>query len=164
MPVLIDGNNLLFAARSAGTPDKPPGRSALCALLGRWARRRAEAVHVVFDGPPPAPGLASQIADPALTVTYSGAGVSADDVIAHLLVTDSAARRLLVVSSDRAVAKAARARRARPIDAGAFWNAVCADLSRPVRPRLEPPEKRRGLEPDRVDEWMREMGFGETSD
>lgn len=164
MPVLIDGNNLLFAARSAGTPDKPPGRTALCATLGRWARRRAEAVHVVFDGPPPAPGLASQIADPALIVTYSGAGVSADDVIARLLATDSAARRLLVVSSDRAVAKAARARRARAVDARVFWEAVEADLARPPRTRLEPPEKRRGLDPDRVDEWMREMGFGETPD
>lgn len=162
MPVLIDGNNLLFAARELENPDQPPGRARLCAVLGRWAERRAERVHVVFDGPPPSGGLAEQIGHSALIVSYSGRR-TADAVLMQLLETDSAARRLTVVSSDRAVAKAAKRRRAKPVRSQVFWAAVQRDLARPEREPLEPPEKTEGLPPGDEDEWLRELGLDDQT-
>jgi predicted RNA-binding protein with PIN domain len=158
MPVLIDGNNLLFAALE-NDPERPPSRSTLCRLLGQWARRTGEQVAVIFDGPEPTEALAGQISDPDVAVTYS-AGPSADDVLARTLDAHSAARRLIVVSSDREVARAARRRKARSVRSDVFWAVVQRDLAR-ERPRpLEPPEKRRGLKPDDAEHWLRELGLG----
>lgn len=159
MPVLVDGNNLIFAARQVDPTDLLIGRSMLCAKLGDWARRRRERVHVVFDGPEPEASLAEQLGDPDITVTYSGRGVSADRRIHELIAADSAARRLVVVSSDREVMAAARRRDARPMRADDFWRIVVADLSRPEPRPLEPPEKRTGLAPDQTDEWLRDFGL-----
>jgi predicted RNA-binding protein with PIN domain len=137
MPVLIDGNNLMFAAQDTGDPDHVIGRSGLCDALGEWARRSRERVHVVFDGPAPSAALAQQIAHAAIRVSYSGAGVTADDVIEEILDSDSAARRLLVVSSDRAIRAAARRRRARDMRSDEFWALVLRDLARKPRESVE---------------------------
>ncbi|MGD8450713.1 MAG: NYN domain-containing protein [Phycisphaerae bacterium] len=158
MPVLIDGNNLLYAARDARMSGPLPGRSILCNLVGEWARRRGQRVHVVFDGPEPDRGLAKQIGNSAIQVTYSGRR-TADAELIDLLDEDSAARRLLVVSSDREIARAAGRHRARSIRSDEFWALLEQDLSRPLPRRVEPEEKRQGLSPGATDEWMREFGF-----
>ncbi len=135
------------------------GRSMLCDTLGSWARRFREDVHIVFDGPEPDAQRARQIGHPDLRVTFSGAGVPADTVIQAVLESDSAARRLIVVSSDRAVARAARRRRARSATVDEFWSRVQRDLSRPPRNAPEPTEKRDGLSPGATREWLEEFGF-----
>lgn len=159
MPVVIDGNNLLHAARSAETSSLLIGRSMLCDAIGRWAQRRNERVHVVFDGPAPPRPLAGQIGHPAIEVTYSGAGVSADSVLTEILQADSAARRLVVVSSDREIVRAARRRRARSIGAEEFWRTVQRDLSRQPPVKVEPDEKESGLGPEGVQRWLDEFGL-----
>jgi uncharacterized protein len=161
LPVVIDGNNLQHAAQSAEALSLLIGRAMLCDRLGRWAKLRRERVHVVFDGPAPAAPLAQQIANPQIRVSYSGAGVSADSVVIELIATDSAASRLLVVSSDHAIQQAAKRRRARPIRSAEFWAAVNRDLAQPVPRPTEPEEKERGLGPTEAEQWMREFGFHE---
>ena len=160
MPVLIDGNNLLYAARDAD-PERPPSRSTLCLRLGQWARRTGETVAVIFDGPAPSPGLARQIGDPNVRVGFSGAGVSADAVLLHAIGVDSAAKRLLVVSSDQEIVRAARRRRAKTIGSRDFWSGVLREIARPQERPLEPREKRRGLQPTDVQEWLRELDLGD---
>lgn len=160
MPVIVDGNNLLYAARAAEDSGPLVGRSMLCDAVGAWARRRGERVHVIFDGPAPAPDLAEQIGNADIQVSYSG-GSSADAAMIEILEADSAARRLLVVSSDREIARAAKRRRARSIRAEEFWALLKQDLSRPLPRRPEPAEKREGLDPEATAEWMREFGFDE---
>ena len=164
MPVVIDGNNLLFAAQDTGDPDHVMGRSGLCDALGEWARRCKKRVHVVFDGPPPPAALAQQIGHPDIRVSYSGAGVSADDVIIGILESDSAARRLLVVSTDRAIRRAAVRRRAQDVRSDEFWGLVRRDLQREPRERVEPPEKHAGLEPDQTEEWLKRFDFNNDDD
>jgi predicted RNA-binding protein with PIN domain len=161
VPVLIDGNNLLYAARDAEPTDLLIGRSLLCDRLGAWSRRRREPVHVVFDGPEPATPLASQIGHPDIQVTYSGAGISADAVVIELLERDSAPRRLVVVSTDREIARAAKRRRAQPTRAEAFWRAVLRDLARPAASPTEPLEKHDGLTEEATDAWLAEFGLAE---
>jgi len=158
MPYLVDGNNVLFAARD-DDPERPPGRQKLCETLGRWAERYRHRLRVVFDGPAPAGPLAEQIAHAAIDVEFSGAGVSADDVIRARIAEDTAPRRLVVVSSDREVARAARRREARALGSAEFWARVVDELDRPPpAPRL-PREKTEGLLEGERDEWLREMGF-----
>ncbi|HMQ14637.1 MAG TPA: NYN domain-containing protein, partial [Phycisphaerae bacterium] len=111
---------------------------------------------IVFDGRPPREPAPFA---PSLSVIYSGAGVSADSVLIGLVQRDSAPRRLIVVSTDREIAAAARRRRARAVRSDAFWRHVLHDLTRPVRRSVEPREKRTGLPPDQVDAWLRELGF-----
>ena len=157
MPVLIDGNNLLYAALESA-PERPPSRSTLCRLLGQWARRTGEKVAVIFDGPKPTQALAGQISDPDVAVEYSG-GLSADDVLARTIDADSAARRLIVVSTDREVARSARRRRARSVRSDTFWAALQRDLARERPGPLEPREKRRGLSAEDTERWVRELGL-----
>ncbi len=159
MPFLIDGNNLLFAARDVEDPDRLVGRAMLCERLGLWARRGKQRVHVIFDGPAPAEPLAQQIAGSDIRVTYSGHGVSADAALIRTLEEDSAARRLFVVSTDREIAAAARRRRATPIRSDVFWKQVRRDLARPESQPLEPPEKLFGLTPEQAADWARELGL-----
>lgn len=161
MPVIIDGNNLLHAAREAEALSLLIGRSMLCDTIGRWALRRDERVHVVFDGPAPNAALAKQIGNPAINVTYSGAGVSADAVVVDLVENDSAARRLLVVSSDRAIIRVAKRRRARPVRSEEFWRMLKRDLARSaVSYNREPEEKAGGLGPEVTEQWLDEFGLG----
>lgn len=157
MPVLIDGNNLLFAARDAD-PEKPVGRARLCELLGQWSRRVREQTTVIFDGPTPRGELASQIAGREIEVGYSESE-KADLLIIARIQSNSAARRLVVVSTDREIARAAKRRRASPMRSDEFWELLQADLARPLHAPLEPIEKRRGLSKGQADEWLRELGF-----
>lgn len=161
MPVLIDGNNLLYAARAAEALTLLMGRSMLCDALGKWAQRRTETVHVVFDGPPPTAALGVQIGHPSIQVTYSGHGVSADAVLTRLLQADSAARRLTVVSTDHGVARVARRRKARTVRSEDFWAMVKRDLARPPVRRTEPEEKEAGLSPEATQQWLGEFGLDE---
>jgi len=159
MPVLIDGNNLLHAAQE-DTPERPPGRSTLCDLLGLWAERTGESVRVIFDGPAPTAARAQQIGHAAIEVAFSGAGVKADDVLIGLLDADSAPRRLRVVSSDREIIRAARRRQARPARSGEFWMELRRALERPPpAPRTLPKAKHQGLAPGETDDWLRAFGM-----
>jgi predicted RNA-binding protein with PIN domain len=131
----------------------------LCDTVGQWAQRRSARVHIVFDGPAPHAALAKQIGHPAIQVSYSGAGVSADAVMSEMIETDSAARRLIVVSSDRAIIRVAKRRRARPLRSEDFWKLLKRDLARPARRRVEPEEKEAGLGPGASQQWLDEFGL-----
>ena len=116
----------------------------------------------MFDGPAPTPERARQIGGPHVEVSYGG-GRTADDRLIEILETDSAARRLLVVSSDREIRRAARRRRARAIDSDSFWASVQQDLARPpAAPAREPREKERGLDENAGADWLREFGLDEV--
>lgn len=164
MPVLIDGNNLIYATRDLEDPDRPIGRLMLAHLLGDWAAKTGQAVQIVYDGPVPDFAQRQQYEHPSLTVAFSGKGVTADEVIADLVSETSAPRHLTVVSSDREVQGCARRRRAQIANSAEFWKRVKADLARPEPTPLEPDEKSEGLEDQQVDEWMRLFGFDAEND
>lgn len=158
MPVIIDGYNLLHAARRCDE-DGDLGRGQLCQLLGRWGRVARQEVLVVFDGAAPPEPLGRQLHGVGIEVIYSGPGRSADDLVVERIDASSAPRRLMVVSSDRQVRRAARRRRCGQVGSADFFEQVLRVLARGRRSEPEPPEKRAGPAPEEVDEWLRRFGY-----
>ncbi|MFB3890527.1 MAG: NYN domain-containing protein [Phycisphaerae bacterium] len=153
MPLLIDGNNLMFALRKAGVD---AGRATVCNLLANLAGG-GQRVCVVFDGRPASGPLAEQIDEPSVEVVYSGGRV-ADDLLIERIKADTAPRRLVVVSTDHQVRQAARHRRCQSIRSEDFVGPLLeASQPRPPKKQGEPSEKFRGLSEEEASQWLREF-------
>jgi uncharacterized protein len=164
MPTLIDGYNLLHATGIVGRGVGPGGlersRMALVGFLAASlpADERTRTT-VVFDAHDAPPGLPRVVRHQDITVQYAAKHESADALIEELIRADSAPRRLVVVSSDHAVQRAARRRRAKSVDSDVWY----AELIRLRRERTEavPDAPERPpvplLEED-VNYWIRQFG------
>ncbi len=95
-----------------------------------------------------------------ITVIYAGPGRDADSLIERLIERADGPRELIVVSSDRRIAKAARKRKAKALDSPSFMLQVLADAERaratPKRPGAAHPG---APSPAEVAEWMRFFGL-----
>jgi predicted RNA-binding protein with PIN domain len=160
MVYLIDGNNLLYAAHTH-LPGPAIGRQRLCEILADWARQTAADLTVVFDGPPPRPGVIQQMQAPNLTVVFSGPR-SADEVIEELIERAPAPAAMYVITGDRAIQSAARRRRCRCLTSADFARGLASPppstLSENLPP-APPPEKPGALLPEETDEWLRRFDF-----
>ena len=156
MPYLIDGNNLIHALMEVGPEVR---RVGLCEVLAE-ALPAGEDVTVVFDGPHPEGGLPGELAE-RLEAIFTP-GHPADETICARIASDSAPRRLIVVSSDREIRRAATRRRCQSVTSEDFSRELCRLLRRASQTsaeRPEPPEKRSGLDEGQTDDWMRVFGL-----
>lgn len=155
MECLIDGNNLLYAAHAYGPGGAPIGREWLCELLGRWARRTATSVVMVFDGPAPHEGLQGQMRATGIDVRFS-APRSADEVIEDHIAEAVRPGDLRIVTSDHAIQHAARARRCACVDSEVFAEELFArEASPPPHPPPQIPEKPAPPSQPETDAWLR---------
>jgi predicted RNA-binding protein with PIN domain len=168
MPILIDGYNLLHATGIAGRGRGAGGlEQSRLALLNFLAASidPASLTHttVVFDAKAAPPGLPRAVNHHGMTVRYAEKYETADDLIIELIGADHAPRRLVVVSSDHQIQRAARRRKAQAVDSD-VWYAEIIQLRReraesagdkPARPAVPL------LEED-VNYWIRQFG-GETA-
>lgn len=126
MVLIIDGYNLMHASGIFGRGQGPGGfeRSRL-ALLNFVAESvdppDLANTTVVFDARQAPPGLPRRLVHRDMTVMFAAGYESADELIEELVRAASAPRRLLVVSSDHRVQRAARRRRARWIDSDQWY-------------------------------------------
>jgi predicted RNA-binding protein with PIN domain len=164
MPLLIDGYNLLNATGIVGSRAGPPslGRSRL-ALLNFLAAsidpHDIPHTTVVFDAHDAPPGLPRVVQHGGIVVRFAAKYETADELIAELIRADSAPRRLVVVSSDHEIQRAARRRRAKAVDSDAWY----ADLIRVRRERAEtaddaPARPAVRLLQEDVSYWLRQFG------
>lgn len=136
--ILVDGNNLLHAARDRGFFPLV-GRETLVRIIAHWAKQSGTTVTIVFDGPSPASGLARQMAVAGVEVRYS-APLTADDVIVEAVARASRPRELGVVTADRAIRVEASRRKCQCLDTMDFLQQLDeAWRQRPPRPRSDPP-------------------------
>lgn len=163
MAVLIDGNNLLHAA-GAGELEIRASRLGLCHVIGEWAKKRKQRVRIVFDGPSPRDAVLQQMVRTGVEVTFSGAGVSADVVLAELIRTESAPKRLTVVSSDREVQRPARRRKCSVESSDAFARNVAAELRRPASRDESRPEKPTGVSEAELKLWLEAFAVDRESE
>ncbi len=149
----------MYALRKLGVP---AGRQIVCRLLGDFAERTRLESAVVFDGHPPRGALARQVGDSRVAVHY-GHGAEADAVLVELIDAHTAPRRLTVVSTDRAIRKAARRRRCQSVRAEDF----AETLLNPPPPRpvvREPRAKRAGLNAGQIEQWIEYFGLDGGAD
>jgi len=184
MLYLIDGYNLLFsgAGRTPRDPkDLEAAREELARLLARFhAGRRGRSV-VVFDCRKPffLFGLPRRQRRGDVELRFAGEDATADDVLCDLIREARDTQGTTVVTSDREILDAARARDIRTTGSRAFWTELTGEArgtaeERPrggaaprrgggTTPEDLPPEhpgKRSGISDGEVDYWMREFGIG----
>lgn len=111
--LLVDGYNVT----KLGWPELPlrEQRARLLAGLAMLAAQIRSEITCVFDGA----DLGGRVPVPAargVRVLFSPAGVTADELLDELVQAEPAGRRLVVVSSDREVADAARREGAESLD------------------------------------------------
>ncbi len=129
MPVIIDGHNLLRSIQKAFEDFESITAVRLCQIVGRFLKLMGEKGEIVFDGTGPRDKSGfDNISN--LEVFFAGIGMDADTVIEDKIKASTAPRRLTVVSSDRRLRKAARARKAISVKSELFWNSVQKQLSR----------------------------------
>jgi uncharacterized protein len=168
MSLLIDGYNLVYVAgivgRGVGPGTLQRSRLALLNFLAE-SLDPAELTHttVVFDSHDAPWGLPRQVEYHGITVRFATHYEEADDLIEELIRADSAPRRLVVVSSDHRLQRAARRRRANAVDSDVWY----AELVRARRERQEaspqaPAQPAVPLLEEDVNYWLRQFG-GESA-
>jgi predicted RNA-binding protein with PIN domain len=157
MPVIIDGHNLLHSIQQTGEDSEPISRIKLCRILNGYLKLIDENGEIVFDGTGPRDKSGfDNISN--LEVFFAGLGSDADTVIEDKIKANTAPRRLTVVSSDRRLRDAARARKATSVKSDVFWNHLRRQLSRKETFK-EPTAKRRGLSESETKQWLEFFGL-----
>jgi predicted RNA-binding protein with PIN domain len=168
MSLVIDGYNLMYVAgilgRGTGPGSLQRSRLALLNFLAESIEpRELPRTTVVFDAREAPRGLPRSVQHRGITVRFAAQYAEADDLIEELIAADSAPRRLVVVSSDHRLQRAARRRKAKAVDSDVWYAELVwarrerAELSADVPARPAVPL----LEED-VNYWLRQFG-GESA-
>lgn len=165
MSLLVDGYNLLHASGILGRGTGPGflerSRAALVNFLAESLDdRELERTTVVFDAAQAPPGLPRSMSRRGIAIRFAEGSGSADELIEQLIKLDSAPRKLVVVSSDHRIQRAALRRRAKAIDSDEWFNQVLrrridrrhSDPAAPAKPLAAPADSD-------VQYWLREFGF-----
>jgi len=164
---IIDGHNLLHfiqktdACRDVALAGLEGSKSIrdveLCRIIGRYLKQISQSGEIIFDGTGPRDKSGfDNISN--LEVFFAGLGTDTDTVIEDKIGANTAPRRLTIVSSDRRLRKAARARKAISVKSEVFWNSVQNQLSR-KKTTKEPAAKRRGLSDGETKQWLEFFGL-----
>ncbi len=126
MRFLIDGYNLLYASGIvAAGPGEGSFRRSRLELLDFVAdvlgEPDAARTTVVFDASQAPPGLPKEGRHRGIRVLFARDHADADELVGKLIAKATAPRRLTVVSSDHRLHRAARRRRATPVDSDQWF-------------------------------------------
>lgn len=125
MALIIDGYNLLHTSGLFGKPG--PGnlqrsRQALIQfLIESLTPAEIAGTTLVFDAAAAPPGLPDTLSRGGLTIRFARGYADADALIEELIQADTSPRRLVVVSGDHRLHRAARRRRARAQDSDQWY-------------------------------------------
>lgn len=145
--ILVDGYNLLGALRGMGGPLEA-NREALVRLLADYAARRPHEVIVVFDAMHEGGLMEARDRRGPVTLVYTARGETADDRIVRM-VEASRSAAWLVVTSDRALAQAAKRMGADVVGAGTFAERIAESMKDQVSPAMEGREDEEEVLPPR---------------
>ncbi len=129
MTIIIDGYNLLHVTgiigRGIGPGTLERSRGALLNFLAAaMPPDELARTTVVFDAKDAPAGRPRQETHHGIDVRYAADYEDADTMIEELIRKDSAPRQLTVVSSDHRIQRAARRRRATPVDSDVWYDQV----------------------------------------
>jgi predicted RNA-binding protein with PIN domain len=166
MSLIIDGYNLLHVTGIFGRGQGPGGfdrsrRALLNFLAESIDPRELPRTTVVFDAAEAPPGLPRKLKHGPMTVHYATEYGSADALIELLVSKHSSPKRLVVVSSDHRLHRAARRRRATAVDSDVWYAALVERRQQqnlPSPTAVAKPEV--PLAPDQVEYWLAAFGGG----
>jgi predicted RNA-binding protein with PIN domain len=158
LPILIDGYNVLHQSGLLGK-GRGPGfleraRRALVRFIAASVGTDTVAeVTIVFDAKQVPQNAAPPTLEHGVTVLYSSGYEDADAMLEDLIRRASQPKRLLVVSSDHRVQRAARRRRARSMGAEEWLNELERHRTAraPTKPTEEKPDQ--PLNDDEFEYW-----------
>jgi predicted RNA-binding protein with PIN domain len=150
MSLIIDGYNLLHAsgilARGVGPGVLERARTALLNFLAEsLTAEELPRTTVVFDATQAPKGLERSMRHRGIDVRFALPGGEADDLIEQLIKADTSPRKLIVVSSDHRLHRAAKRRKATPIDSDRWYSEIikrrlsAGQSQVEERPRVEGP-------------------------
>jgi predicted RNA-binding protein with PIN domain len=160
MPLLIDGYNLLHVSgvfgRGTALTELHRSREALLAFLAvsleLGERKRTT---IVFDAAGAPPGLPQSFSYEGMNVQFAREPGNADELLEKLIVAHDSPRKLVVVSSDHRVQRAARRRRATAIDSDRWWAELAiARRERDSTATKSPAKPTANLSAGEVDYWV----------
>ena len=162
MALLIDGYNLLHA--SGVFPAKHlPGtlHHARTALLEELAallpERELRQTIIVFDSAEAPPGLPNRMNFQGLDVRFASDHADADELIEILIDESLSPRELIVVSSDHRLHRAARRRRATPMDSDVWFIGLQA-MQQLVQEERASAKPQHALSEGEVNFWLKAFG------
>jgi predicted RNA-binding protein with PIN domain len=120
---IVDGMNVIGSRPDGWWQDRHGAMARLVQQLDRWAAATGEEVAVVFERPP-SPPIASSAVEVA--AARRGGANAADDEIARRVAADDDPRSIIVVTSDRELARRVRATGASVESAATFRNRLDA--------------------------------------
>ena len=131
---IIDGHNLLHTVIKIDDVSGTINDVQLCRIIDYFFQLTGQKGELVFDGTGPRDKYAFENFI-NLEVFFAGLRSDADTVIEDKIKADSSPKRFVVVSSDRRIRKAARAKKAEAVKSEEFWKNLCKQLNkkRPVR-------------------------------
>jgi uncharacterized protein len=170
MPLLIDGYNLLHVSgvfgRGTALTELHRSREALLAFLAA-SLQPTERTHatIVFDAAGAPPGLPQRFRYEGIDVQFARDPGNADELIERLIAAHDAPRKLVVVSGDHRVQRAARRRRATAVDSDRWWADLCAQRRERGAELPALPQKPVGeLTTGEVDYWVSQFADAPTGE
>ena len=155
--IIIDGHNLLHSIVTTHHESAMISDIQLCWVISRYLKSINDKGEIIFDGT--GPRDKSQFDNiENLEVLFAGLGSDADTLIENKIRAYSAPRRLSVISSDRRLRDAARARKATAVKSEVFWDKLQKRLRR-KKPVREPEAKRSGLTESETKQWLEFFGI-----
>lgn len=152
MPFLIDGYNLLRAIQKLDEQFDVLDEAGLCRILSQYLKRKRSHGQVIFDGLGP-PDKSDLSGFGNVEVYFSGQELEADDVIEDKILSNTAPKSLIVVSTDRRIRAAAQKRKAVSVRSELFFDEITKTLERKtITP--EPKEKRGDLTDAEAQQWI----------
>jgi hypothetical protein len=152
--LLIDGHNLIGQMPNLSLAD-PDDEAKLVVLLRGYAARRRCAITVIFDRG--VLGHPQRLNGNGVTCRFAHSPQDADEQLLRRIAAIRHPREWQVVTSDRAVARAAEDRGVAVIDSARFAGLLLAPPKQ-SRAAPKPPKRERPLSDAEVAEWMRIFG------
>ncbi len=155
MHVLIDGHNLIGKIPDISLSDRDD-ESKLLRRIQQYRARTGRRVTIFFDnGTIYKPGSTQKLG--GITIRYAPHGITADTLIITQLRRERNPKEVLVVSSDRAIQRAAKIARANVMSSTEFARTLSNLRAPTALGKNDSP-----LPPNEVDEWL--SIFGESDD
>ena len=154
---IIDGHNLLHTIIKIDENVGSINDIRLCRIIDYYLLITGRRGELVFDGTGPREKeVFGDLGN--LEVSFAGINSDADSVIEDKIKVDSAPKRLIIVSSDRRIRRAARARKAEAVKSEEFWIHLSKKINQ-KRPIREPDAKRQGLSDSETKKWLEIFGI-----